>query len=255
MCSELEKHVTTFQTARIGTDCSTLNIIEAYLIIDSATESDAGTYLLNVTAPFRKAQTSVKTIDVNIGMLHTFTFMTLSANKDTLYDEITLVLTTFVISFLECDETQLFKVQCSNGTIVKDKGSNVRWQCSVKAPHNSSLSVAINNKQSLQKSDFAEKDSLEKICTLREPTAMYDVVEEEQHLCYKKYTVVVTVCSAAKELVGNYSIVFDEGNIAQGSGVYFKLTTSPALVPSSGIIYILILDSTQHTVFFITMHT
>ena len=71
MCSELEKHVTTFQTARIGTDCSTLNIIQAYLIIDSATESDAGTYLLNVTALFQKSQTSVKTIDVNIGMLHT----------------------------------------------------------------------------------------------------------------------------------------------------------------------------------------
>ena len=72
MCAELEKHVTTFQTARVGTDCSTLSIIEAYLIIDSATESDAGTYSLNVTALFQKAQASVKTIDVNIGMFHTF---------------------------------------------------------------------------------------------------------------------------------------------------------------------------------------
>ena len=88
MCSELEKHVTTFQTSRVGTDCSTLSIIEAYLIIDSATESDAGTYLLNAIALFQKAQISVKTIDVNIGMLHTFIFMTLSANKYTLYDEI-----------------------------------------------------------------------------------------------------------------------------------------------------------------------
>ena len=165
--------------------------------------------------------------------------MTLSANKDTLYDEITLVLTTCVVSFLECDETQLFKVQCSNGTIVKDKGSNVRWQCSVKAPHNSSLSIAINNKQFLQKSDFAEKESLESICTLGEPISMYDVVEEEQHLCYTKYTVMVTVCSAAKELEGNYSIVFDEGNTTQGSGVYFKLTNSSDLVPSSGIIILL----------------
>ena len=235
MCSELEKHVTIFQTARLGTDCSTLSIIEAYLIIDSATESDAGTYSLDVTAVFQKAQTSVKTIDINIGMLHTFTFMTLSANKDTLYDEILLVLTTCVVSFLECDETQLFKVQCSNRTIVKDKGSNVRWQCSVKAPHNSSLSVAVNNTHILQKSDLDGKESLDKICTMGEPTAMYDVVEEDQHLCYKKYTVVVTVCSAAKELEGNYSIVFDEGSIAQGSGVNFKLTL--ALAPSSGIIY------------------
>ena len=72
MCSDLEKHVTTFQTARVGIDCSTLSIIEAYLIINSATESDAGTYLLNVTALFQKAQTSVKTIDVNIGFLHKF---------------------------------------------------------------------------------------------------------------------------------------------------------------------------------------
>ena len=87
MCSELEKHVTTFQTAPVGTDCSTLSIIQAYLIIDSATESDAGTYLLSITALFQKAQVSVKTIiDVNIGMLHTFTFMTLSANKYTLHD-------------------------------------------------------------------------------------------------------------------------------------------------------------------------
>ena len=46
----------------------------------------------------------------------------------------------------------------------------------------------------------------------------------------------VTVCSASKELEGNYSIVFDEGNTTQGSGVYFKFTTSSALVPSSGII-------------------
>ena len=153
-----------------------------------------------------------------------------------------------MVSFLECDETQLFMVVCSNGTIVKDEGSNVRWQCSVKAPHNSSLSVAINNKQYLQKSDFAKKDSLEKICTLGEPTAMYDVLEEEQHLCYKKYTVMVTVCSAAKELVGNYSIVFDEGNTTQGSGVNFKLTTSSALAPSSGIV-------AHHTVLFTKMHT
>ena len=153
-----------------------------------------------------------------------------------------------MVSFLECDETQLFKVQCSNSTVVKDKGSNVRWQCSVKAPHNSSLSVAVNNKQFLHKSDFAGKESLEKICTSGEPTAMYDVVEEEQHLCYTKYTVMVTVCSAAKELVGNYSIVFDEGNTTQGSGVNFKLTTSSALAPSSGIV-------AHHTVLFTTMHT
>ena len=153
-------------------------------------------------------------------------------------------------SVLECDEAQFFKAQCSNTTIVKDKGSNVRWLCSVKAPHNSSLSVAVNNTHILQKSDLAGKEleSLDKICTMGEPTAMYDVLEE-QHLCYKKYTVVVTVCSAAKELEGNYSIVFDEGNIAQGSGVNFKLTL--ALAPSSGIIIILILDSTHHTV----MHT
>ena len=140
-----------------------------------------------------------------------------------------------MISFLECDETQLFKVQCSNTTIVKDKGSNVTWQCSVKAPHNSSLSVALNNIHILPKSDLAGKESLDKICTLGEPIAMYDVVEEEQHLCYK-YTVMVAVCSAAKELVGNYSIVFDEGNTTQGSGVNFKLTTSSTLALSSGII-------------------
>ena len=140
-----------------------------------------------------------------------------------------------MISVLECDEAHFFKAQCSNTTIVKDKGSNVRWQCSVKAPHNSSLSVAVNNTHILQKSDLAGKESLDKICTLGEPTAMYDVVEEEKHLCYTKYTVVVTVCSAAKELEGNYAIVVDEGNIAQGSGVNFKLTL--ALAPSSGIIY------------------
>ena len=57
---------------------------------------------------------------------------------------------------------------------------------------------------------------------------------EEQHVCDSKYTVVVVVCSAAEEVVGNYFVLWGQGNVTEGSGVSFKLTASSALSTSSG---------------------
>jgi hypothetical protein len=156
--------------------------------------------VLNATAQFEKPQVNAEAINVTV----------------------------------ECDESQLFKATCSESNIVKDHGSNAGWQCSFNAPHNSSISVAFKDTFVVPKNNLGEKKSLDEICTSGKPSATYAVMEE-QHVCDSKYTVVVVVCSAAEEAVGNYFVLWGQGNVTEGSGVSFKLTASSALSTSSGM--------------------
>ena len=61
--------VRTYLAARaMSTECagSSLYSLETYLIVDNATESDAGTYLVNVTTPqYNEAET--EQVNVTIG--------------------------------------------------------------------------------------------------------------------------------------------------------------------------------------------
>ena len=133
-----------------------------------------------------------------------------------------------------CDETTFFKAKCSNLTIAMNKGGNTRWYCSFNAPHYLNVSVVQNKSIPVEKSDLRGKENLKDICSSKEPTAVYDVVEEELHTCFSKYTVQVIVCSTSESVVGNYSMIVDEGSVVEGSTVSVKLTASSALSSKSG---------------------
>ena len=64
---DLKQHVSTFLVAGASSDCSTLTSIEAYLIVDNATLSDAGSYSLQTVATFVTAERNEKEINVTIG--------------------------------------------------------------------------------------------------------------------------------------------------------------------------------------------
>ena len=135
---------------------------------------------------------------------------------------------TFNLSLLECDKTQFYKANCSTSTVVKNKGDNARWQCTVLAPHGSSIGIVKDKTVYVDNLSIKEKSSLDDICTAKEPRVVYDVVEEMIHACYSKFTVHTVICSMAESVVGNYSMVWGEGNVTERSEVSVKLTTVPA---------------------------
>ena len=73
-----------------------------------------------------------------------------------------------------------------------------------------------------------EKSSLDDICTAKEPRIVYDVVEDMTHACYSKFTVHTVICSMAESVVGDYSVVWGEGNVMERSKVSVRLATAPA---------------------------
>ena len=132
------------------------------------------------------------------------------------------------LSLLECDETQFYKANCSTSTVVKNKGDNARWQCTVLAPHGSSIGIVKDKTVYVDNLSIKEKSSLDDICTAKEPRVVYDVVEEMTHACYSKFTVLTVICSMAESVVGDYSVVWGEGNMTERSEVKVKLATAPA---------------------------
>ena len=56
-----------YTVARTGEDCTTVTTIETYLVIDNATESDAGEYELSAVAQFEKQLTSSRTVNISVG--------------------------------------------------------------------------------------------------------------------------------------------------------------------------------------------
>ena len=135
-----------------------------------------------------------------------------------------------------CDETTFFKAKCSNLTIAMNKGGNARWYCSFNAPHYLNVSVVQNKSIPVEKSDLRGKENLKDICSSKEPTAVYDVVEEELHTCFSKYTVQVIVCSTSESVVGSYIVVWGEGSVAEGSAVSVKLIPSSGLSTTAGLL-------------------
>ena len=131
-------------------------------------------------------------------------------------------------SLLECDVTRLYKANCSTSTVVKNKGDNARWQCNVLAPHGSSIGIVKDKIFYVDNLSIKENSSLDDICTAKEPHVVYDVVEDMIHACYSKFTVHTVICSMAESVVGNYSVVWGEGNVTERSEVSVKLTTAPA---------------------------
>ena len=69
----IEEHVSTYEVSRVGQNCSSVTSIEAYLIVDNAAENDAGLYEINVTAQFESPKSSVRSVNVSIGMYATYT--------------------------------------------------------------------------------------------------------------------------------------------------------------------------------------
>ena len=57
-----------YKVSRTGEDCALFTTIKAYLIIDNATESDAGEYELEVIAHLARPLQSRKTAYVTIGV-------------------------------------------------------------------------------------------------------------------------------------------------------------------------------------------
>lgn len=122
-----------------------------------------------------------------------------------------------------CDETS-FTSKCSNKIISTNEGSNTEWSCNVKAPRHSQLNVALNKPFDVKQSELLGKENLDVICSKDEPSAFYHVVMDDQHTCYSKYTVYFAVCSVEEKVVGNYSVMFAERGIAEGSTVSIKIT-------------------------------
>ena len=135
-----------------------------------------------------------------------------------------------------CDETTFYKAKCSNLTIAMNKGGNTRWYCSFNAPHYLNVSVVQNKSIPVEKSDLRGKENLKDICYSKEPIAVYDVVEEELHTCFSKYTVQVIVCSTSESVVGSYIVVWGEGSVAEGSAVSVKLIPSSGLSTTAGLL-------------------
>ena len=118
---------------------------------------------------------------------------------------------------------------------MKDNGSNARWNCSFNAPHDSSISMALNDTNVMARDNVNAK-GLDEICTSGKSIALYEVMEEKR-VCDSKYTVTVVVCSATKEVLGNYSILWGQRNVTEGSRVTLRLTDSPSVSASSGTVY------------------
>ena len=117
---------------------------------------------------------------------------------------------------------------------MRNKGDHSSWQCTLNAPHGLNVGIVKSKSIPVEKSDLRGKKNLKDICYSKEPTAVYDVVEEELHPCFSKYTVQVIVCSTSESVVGNYSMIVDEGSVVEGSTVSVKLTASSALSSKSG---------------------
>ena len=126
----------------------------------------------------------------------------------------------------DCDKSLLFKSNCTEKTIAVGKGNNTEWSCEFKAPHESDfpVSVVLNKTISLPHFNLTGKEDLDAICaTFKQPSAMYDVVAEPLHRCYSRYDVRVVVCSTNELLTGDYSVVWDDKIITEGSRVDVKL--------------------------------
>ena len=111
---------------------------------------------------------------------------------------------------------------------MKNKGDNARWQCTVLAPHGSSIGIVKDRTVYVDNLSIKEKSSLDDICTAKEPRIVYDVVEDMTHACYSKFTVHTVICSMAESVVGDYSVVWGEGNVMERSEVSVRLATAPA---------------------------
>jgi hypothetical protein len=177
---------------------SKINVVEIYLIIDNATESDAGTYDVQATTQY-------------IGL------------PITDMEQVNII--------VECDETLFYEATCSNLVVTTYKTNNTEWRCSFKAPGSGTVSVIHNKTAPALHTDLAGKDSLEIICSTKEPQVMYDVEEEEQHVCYSKYTVRVVMCSSVEDSAGDYHVVWGQGNEVEKSNVKVKVT-NPVTKPS-----------------------
>ena len=121
-----------------------------------------------------------------------------------------------------------------------EKGSHTRWHCSFIADHGSNIRVVHNKSLPVEKFDLSSKDSLKQICDTKEPSAIYDVLEEQLHVCFSRYTVHIVICSTSEEVVGNYSVVWGEGSLAEGSSVSVKLihTSGPSSVSGSTSLHV-----------------
>ena len=207
----------------INKECveSALYSLETYLIIDNATETDAGTYEVTVTTRnLPKVYREIKEVNVSIGrctLRYVCTCMDL-----------------YHFIFTECDESLFFKVKCSNVNIAVEKGSNTKWECNFFAPSNSHIAVVHNKSVPVAHFDMDGKEGVDKVCASKHLTAFYDVMKEELHMCYSKFTVYVVICSVEDNLVGNYSVVWNQGRVAEGSGVNVKVIPSSQHLSSSG---------------------
>ena len=76
-------------------------------------------------------------------------------------------------------------------------------------------------------SEMTEKES---VCD-KEPHVYYHVENNTQNVCYKTFTIHVVVCAAGESVEGNYSLVWGQDNIVEGSRVSVKLA------PTSGTVH------------------
>ncbi|CAI8041695.1 Fibroblast growth factor receptor 3 [Geodia barretti] len=184
---------------KLNSECvgSSVYSLETYLIVDNATEADAGVYVVNV-------KNIVQSVSLD--------------------DQVNVTVV--------CDDAPLYIAKCSNYTIAMQKGSNTKWHCTFIAPVGLEIAVFQNKKSvKVEHSDLDGKESLDSFCTCKEPTVIYDV-EEVEEVCYSKYTVNVIVCAVSEEVVGNYSVWGQEKEVEQSS-VFVKIP-STALAHSSG---------------------
>jgi serine/threonine protein kinase len=184
---------------KLNEECvgSSVYSLETYLIVDNATEADAGVYVVNVQ---------------DIGQV---------ASLD---DQVNVTVV--------CGDASFYIAKCSNSTIAMQKGSNTKWHCTFIAPVGLEIAVFQNKKSvKVEHSDLDGKESLDSFCASKEPTVIYDV-EEVEDVCYSKYTVNVIMCAVSEEVVGNYSVWGQEKEV-EHSRVFVKIP-STTLAHSSG---------------------
>ena len=113
------------------------------------------------------------------------------------------------------------------------KGNNSMWTCELQAPPASNLSVMLNKTVPLSPMGLTGKDSLETLCD-KEPRIFYQVEEDPKHECYSSFTVRVVVCAAEEGAQGDYSILWGNQTVTEGSAVSVKIETPRKNGPSTG---------------------
>ena len=110
---------------------------------------------------------------------------------------------------------------CSTDSLTLIKGTNTQWHCQLTNVPATNFSLIINN-------TIVIPPSKPEMTCGKEPLIIFTVEEDPVHLCYSSYNVSVIICSADKNIVGEFYLASSSG-VAPGTNIDVKID-----LPSDG---------------------